>query len=234
MVDVEPLRVVLEGVGHRYPGAAAETPRGVSAVVEPGEKALLVGPVGSGKTTLLLLLAGLRRGTGRIAVGTAGNDGAPPGRARPGVGLLWQSPDDGLFLPGVLEDVALGPVNDGVPDGEARERARSALRDAGAGHLAEREVAKLSRGEKQLVALAGLLAREPGLLLLDEPLSALDAHARETVLALLAAHPATVLLATHHGIPAFEAAGFRIAVALPPTRGGSGTASESGDEEAQG
>jgi len=231
VVDVEPLRVVLEGVGHRYPGANAETPRGVSAVVEPGGKALLVGPVGSGKTTLLLLVAGLRRGAGRIAVGRDGSDGAAPGRARAGVGLLWQNPDDGLFLPGVLEDVALGPVNDGVPDGEARERARSTLRDVGAGHLAEREVASLSRGEKQLVALAGLLAREPGLLLLDEPLSALDAHARERVLALLAAHPATVLLATHHGFPALEAAGFRTAVTLPATRGGNGPAPGSDDGE---
>lgn len=231
MVDVEPLRVVLEGVGHRYPGATAETPCGVSAVVEPGGKALLVGPVGSGKTTLLLLVAGLRRGTGRIAVGRDGRDDAAPGRARAGVGLLWQSPDDGLFLPGVLEDVALGPVNDGAPDGEARERARSALRDVGAGHLAEREVAKLSRGEKQLVALAGLLAREPGLLLLDEPLSALDSQARETVLALLAAHPATVLLATHHGIPAFEAAGFRTAIALPPSGKKNVSTPRPGDEE---
>lgn len=231
MVDVEALRVVLEGVGHRYRGATADTPSGVSAVVEPGEKALLVGPVGSGKTTLLLLLAGIRRGTGRIAVGAEGSGGAAPGRARPGVGYLWQNPDDGLFLPGVLEDVALGPVNDGLLDGAALERARSALGDVGAGHLAEREVAKLSRGERQLVALAGLLAREPGLLLLDEPLSALDSLARKTVLALLAAHPATVLLATHHGIPALAAAGFRIAVSLPPAGSRNGTAPGSGEKE---
>lgn len=214
MVDVEPLRVVLEGVGHRYPGANAETPRGVSAVVEPGGKALLVGPVGSGKTTLLLLVAGLRRGTGRIAVGRDGSDGAARGRARAGVGLLWQNPDDGLFLPGVLEDVSLGPVNDGLLPARAEAQARAALAAVGAAHLADREIAELSRGERQLVALAGLLAREPGLLLLDEPLSALDAEARSHILALLASHTATILLAAHAGGEAARNAGFSPAVRL--------------------
>jgi len=214
VVDVEPLRVVLEGVGHRYPGANAETPRGVSAVVEPGGKALLVGPVGSGKTTLLLLVAGLRRGAGRIAVGRDGSDGAAPGRARAGVGLLWQNPDDGLFLPGVLEDVALGPLNDGMTPDDAAELSRLRLDEVGAAHLARREVATLSRGERQLVALAGVLARDPGLLLLDEPLSALDAPSRERVLALLAGHPATVLLATHDGGDRARSAGFHEAVRL--------------------
>ncbi|MCC6133551.1 MAG: ABC transporter ATP-binding protein [Acidobacteria bacterium] len=215
---MEPLRLVLSGAGHRYPGADVETPSNVSAVIERGEKALLVGPVGSGKTTLLLLIAGLRRGSGRVVLGGDECHAAASGRARPGVGFLWQNPDDGLFLPGVLEDVALGPVNDGIPAASALEKARASLESVGAGHLEGREVAKLSRGEKQLVALAGILARDPGLLLLDEPLSALDAHARKTVLSVLAGHPATVLLATHHGIPALEAAGFKTAITLPARR----------------
>ena len=130
------------------------------------------------------------------------------------MGFLWQNPDDGLFLPGVLEDVALGPVNDGVMPREARERAASALRDLGVPDLTPREISTLSRGERQLVALAGLLAREPGLLLLDEPLSALDAPSRQRVLALLAAHPATVLLATHEGSESALEAGFRRGIRL--------------------
>jgi cobalt/nickel transport system ATP-binding protein len=133
---------------------------------------------------------------------------------RSALGFLWQNPDDGLFLPGVLEDVALGPLNDGVSPAEALERASLQLSEVGAAHLASREIATLSRGERQLVALAGILARDPGLLLLDEPLSALDGVSRERVLALLARHPATVLLATHDGSEAAHHAGFHPAIRL--------------------
>ncbi len=211
---MEPLSLALEGVGHRWPGAERDTPAPVTAALVPGEKALLEGPIGSGKTTLLLRVAGLREGPGRVLVGGTEMKGRAVSTLRRGIGLLWQNPDDGLFLPGVLEDVALGPVNDGLPPARAEERARAALAAVGASRLADREIAELSRGERQLVALAGLLAREPGLLLLDEPLSALDSAARGKVLSLLAAHPATVLLATHDGGEAAGEAGFREAVRL--------------------
>lgn len=209
-----PLSLVLEGVSHRWPGAGRDTPAPVTAALAPGEKALLEGPIGSGKTTLLLRIAGLREGPGRVLVGGAEMKGRALAAARRGMGFLWQNPDDGLFLPGVLEDVALGPVNDGLLPALAEERARAALAAVGAAYLAGRELPGLSRGERQLVAIAGLLAREPGLLLLDEPLSALDPGARGRVLALLAAHPATVLLATHDGGEAARAAGFGGAVRL--------------------
>lgn len=208
------LRLVLEEVCHRYAGAPRETPAAVSVVLAPGEKALLEGPVGSGKTTLLLRITGLREGPGRICVGDHLVKRRALAAIRRGIGFLWQNPEDGLFLPGVLDDVALGPVNDGVASEEAFSRARRHLDEVGAGHLASRDVATLSRGEKQLVALAGVLAREPGLLLLDEPLAALDSAAKERVLALLGAHPATVLLATHDGSEAALRAGFRRAIRL--------------------
>lgn len=211
---MEPVKLALEGVSHRYPGAPADSPAPVSAVLCAGDKALLEGPVGTGKTTLLLRIAGLREGPGRVLAGEREVTRRSAAAIRRAVGFLWQNPDDGLFLPGVLDDVALGPLNDGVAAGEALSRAEAALRDVGALHLKDREVATLSRGEKQLVALAGLLAREPGLLLLDEPLSALDAPSRERVLALLAESPATVLLATHEGSEAARHAGFRLAIRL--------------------
>jgi cobalt/nickel transport system ATP-binding protein len=211
---VEPLSLVLDGVSHRWPGAERDTPPPVAASLAPGEKALLEGPIGSGKTTLLLRVSGLREGSGRVLVGGTEMRGSARTPLRRGIGFLWQNPDDGLFLPGVLEDVSLGPVNDGLPPAAAETRARSALASVGAAHLADREIAELSRGERQLVALAGLLSREPGLLLLDEPLSALDSEARGRILALLASHPATVLLATHGGGEAARAAGFRAALRL--------------------
>jgi cobalt/nickel transport system ATP-binding protein len=211
---VEPLSLSLEAVSHRYPGADVDTPASITAELAAGEKALLAGPIGSGKTTLLLRIAGLRKGAGRVLVGGREMKGGSAATLRRSIGFLWQNPEDGLFLPGVLEDVALGPVNDGAGAAEAESRARRALGEAGAAHLSGREVATLSRGERQLVALAGLLARDPGLLLLDEPLSALDAPSRSRVLALLAAHPATILLATHEGGEAARSAGFSEAVRL--------------------
>jgi cobalt/nickel transport system ATP-binding protein len=186
----------------------------VCAVLEAGEKGLLEGPVGAGKTTLLLRIAGLREGPGRVLAGEKEMKGRAVRPLRRSIGFLWQNPDDGLFLPGVLDDVALGPLNDGAPPDEAVRRARLRLDEVGVGHLASREIATLSRGERQLVALAGVLARDPGLLLLDEPLSALDAPSRERVLALLAVHPATVLLATHDGGGAARRAGFLPAIRL--------------------
>jgi cobalt/nickel transport system ATP-binding protein len=176
---VEPVKLVLEGVCHRYPGARADSPAPVSAVLHAGEKALLEGPVGAGKTTLLLRIAGLREGPGRVLAGEQEVTRRSAAAIRRAVGFLWQNPDDGLFLPGVLDDVALGPLNDGLSPDEALGRARRQLEEVGVVHLASREVTTLSRGERQLVALAGLMAREPGLLLLDEPLSALDEELRE-------------------------------------------------------
>lgn len=212
---MEPVKLVLEGVSHRYPGASSDAPGSVSAVLEPGEKALLEGSVGAGKSTLLLRIAGLREGPGRVLAGDREVTRRSGPEIRRDLGFLWQNPEDGLFLPGVLEDVALGPLNDGIAPGEALARAETALRDAGVAHLAGREVATLSRGEKQLVALAGLLARRPGLLLLDEPFSALDDSSRERVLALLAAHPATILLATHDTARAAARTGFARTIRLP-------------------
>jgi cobalt/nickel transport system ATP-binding protein len=217
---MEPLSLVLEGVSHRYPGAGADAPTAVSTILAAGEKRLLEGPVGAGKTTLLLRIAGLREGPGRVLVGGREVSGAAVRAIRRGLGFLWQNPDDGLFLPGVLEDVVLGPLNDGATPEAAAERSRLRLDEVGAAHLVHREIAMLSRGERQLVALAGVLAREPGLLLLDEPLSALDAPSRERVLALLSSHPATILLATHDGGEPARSAGFREAIRLGGTDAG--------------
>jgi len=201
---VEPLSLSVEAVSHRHPGRERDTPATVSFALAAGEKALLLGPNGAGKTTLLLRIVGLLQGPGVVRVGNEETSGGRVRRLRRGIGFLWQNPDDALLLPTVLEDVALGPVNDGCGAEEAMARARSWLERLGVAGLAGRAVRELSLGEKQMVSVAGVLAREPGLLLLDEPASALDEAHRDGLGSVLAGLPATMLTTSHD--PAWWAA----------------------------
>ena len=191
------LSLGVEGLSHRHAGQARDTPGPTSLTVAPGERVLLVGAIGSGKTTLLLRLVGLLDGPGRVRVGELELGPASRSAIRRRVGFLWQSPDDGLLLPRVLDDVAFGPINDGCSVPAAEDRARTWLGRLGIGELATRPVRSLSGGEKQLVALAGILAREPGLLLLDEPAAFLDRSARQRLREALERLPATQLMVTH-------------------------------------
>lgn len=194
---MDALSLGVEGLSHRHPGQARDTPGPTSLTVAPGERVLVIGAVGSGKTTLLLRLVGLLAGPGRVRVGDLDLDTRTRSAIRRRVGFLWQSPDDGLLLPRVLDDVAFGPVNDGCAGPEAEGRARRWLERLGVGELATRSVRSLSGGEKQLVALAGVLAREPGLLLLDEPAAFLDREARRRLREALEDLTATQVMVTH-------------------------------------
>ena len=194
---MEPVSLAVEAVRHRHPGQDRDTPPAVSFSLVPGARALLLGANGAGKTTLFLRLVGLLAGPGVVRVGGDEMSGAQVRRLRRRIGFLWQNPDDALLLPTVLEDVALGPVNDGRGSPEALDLARGWLERLGIAHLAHRAVRDLSLGEKQLVSVAGVLAREPGLLLLDEPAAALDREHRERLAAVLAGLPATILMSAH-------------------------------------
>lgn len=193
---MEPLSLEVTGLSHRHPGATRDTPAALGIHLAPGEKGLLLGANGSGKSTLLARLVGLLDGPGEVRIGGELLSRRTLRAIRRGTGFLWQRPDDGLLLPTVRDDVALGPANDGLAahSGAIADRW---LEHLGISHLADRRIRELSLGERQLVALAGLLAREPGLLLLDEPVAALDTAARQRVLATLGSLPATMLVATH-------------------------------------
>ncbi len=178
----DPVSISCEGLTYSYPGGTEPALSSVSFEVRTGEYVGVVGPNGGGKSTLLRLLNGLLAadsGTVRIA----GHDPATePFEVRRRVGMLFQNPENGLVAPFVEDDVAFGLENLGVPREEMRVRVREAIRSVGLVGYERREPHTLSGGEKQRVALAGLLALEPEILLLDEPTSMLDAAGRREVL----------------------------------------------------
>lgn len=145
----------------------------VTFTLEPGERVLLLGDSGSGKSTLLRGLAGLLSPSGEQA-GRIQLDGRLAERAHDRVGLLLQDPGAGLLLTRAGEDVSFGPQSRGLTPDEVRRRTAWALDAVGFPYPADREIQALSGGERQRLALAGVLALQPGLLLLDEPTSMLD------------------------------------------------------------
>jgi energy-coupling factor transport system ATP-binding protein len=165
-----------------YPGASAPALSGVSFDVHAGAYVGVVGPNGGGKSTLLRLLNGLLA-TNSGSVRVAGADPASePFAVREKAGMLFQNPENGLVAPFVEDDVAFGLENRGVEREEMRRRVRRAIRAVGLEGYERREPHTLSGGEKQRVALAGLLAADAEILLLDEPTSMLDAAGRREVL----------------------------------------------------
>ncbi|MGA3283442.1 MAG: ABC transporter ATP-binding protein [Verrucomicrobiota bacterium] len=178
-----------------------EALRGISFRVLPGECIALLGPNGSGKSTLLLHLNGLlpEKLSGDGAVKIYGEAVATGNLAkiRRQVGLVFQDPDDQLFCPTVTEDVAFGPQQLGLNESEIADRVKLSLAQVGLVGFEERWTHHLSHGEKRRACLAGVLACEPALLVLDEPTSDLDPRGRREFKAMLRTLPATKLIATH-------------------------------------
>ena len=180
-----------------YPGGELVL-RDVSFTVEPGERVAVLGANGAGKSTLLLHLNGLLTPhDGRVVVDgvTVSDETAREVRRR--VGLVFQDPDDQLFLPSLLEDVAFGPLNQGIDPDEAEDTARLQLQEFGLLHAAHRAAHHLSGGEKRLASLATVLVLQPDVLALDEPTASLDARARHQVIDTLRRRPESLLVATH-------------------------------------
>lgn len=171
--------------------------RGVSFRIAPGEKVALVGPNGAGKSTLLLHLNGLLRGEGQIAVCGLPLTTENLARVRRMVGLVFQNPEDQLFSPTVFDDVAYGPIYQGLEEAEVRQRVAQALEAVGMSHYAERVSHHLSLGEKKRVAIACVLSMRPEVLILDEPTAGLDPRTRRTLIRLLHDLDMTMLISTH-------------------------------------
>ena len=186
-----------DDLAFRYPGGEPVL-RGVTFAIGAGERVALLGPNGAGKSTLLLHLNGLLLpDSGRVTVHGIEVTEATLRDVRRRVGFVFQDPDDQLFLPTLLEDVAFGPLNEGVEPDQAERRALSLLGELGLEHAADRAAHHLSGGEKRLAALATVLVMEPAIIVLDEPTAGLDARARRRVVELLRDRREMLLVATH-------------------------------------
>ena len=171
----------------------------VSLALYPGERLAVLGANGAGKTTLLRTLVGLetpRAGT-VFAFGGIRRGDRDFREVRAKAGYLFQDPDDQLFCPTVIDDVAFGPRNLGLSEREAAAVARATLARLDLAHLAGRVTHRLSGGEKRLVSLAAVLAMKPEVLLLDEPSNALDETYLARLTAILASLSTTMVIVSH-------------------------------------
>lgn len=170
----------------------------LSMHITAGEKVALVGPNGAGKSTLILHLNGiLRAQSGRVHVCGLDIDDNNLGQVRASVGLVFQNPDDQLFSPTVFEDVAFGPIYQGLARADVEKRVTDALAAVRMTDYARRVSYHLSTGEKKRIAIATVLAMNPEVLVLDEPTAGLDPRARRTLINLLKELPITMLVSTH-------------------------------------
>lgn len=175
-----------------------EALRGISFRITHGEKVALLGLNGAGKSTILLHTNGLILPTsGEVNIG-----GIPVAKktsvaVRRAVGMLFQNPDDQLFMPTVEEDVAFGPINMGLEQQEVERRVSIALERVGMEGLGKRAPFQLSGGQKKSIALATILSMEPDILVMDEPTSELDLVARRKVADVISSFDHTCLIATH-------------------------------------
>jgi cobalt/nickel transport system ATP-binding protein len=171
--------------------------QGVNFSLHAGETVAVFGANGSGKTTFLLHLVGLLQGRGQIRVCGKHIDNSSLSFARQKIGVLFQDSDDQLFMPTVAEDVAFGPLNMGLPSEEVLRRVEHCLGLVGMQQAASRAPYHLSAGEKRRVALAGVLAMDPEIIVLDEPATFLDPPARAQLVAILSSLPQAKLIVTH-------------------------------------
>lgn len=186
-----------ENVHYTYPNGY-EALKGVSFHIRHGEKVALVGANGAGKSTLVLHTNGLLLPkTGNVNVGDIPICKQTLTTIRQTVGVVFQNPDDQLFMPTVEEDVAFGPMNMRLPENEIKRRVSVALKAVGASALLKRASYHLSGGQKRSVAIATVLSMEPDVLVMDEPSSNLDPIARRQLISIINSFTHTCLIATH-------------------------------------
>ena len=189
--------VEVKNLRHVYPDGTIAI-KDVSFRITHGESVSIIGANGAGKSTLLQHLNGCLKATsGEVRIGdTPLSKGTLPDIRRT-VGMVFQYPDDQLFMPTVFEDVAFGPLNLGLSGGDVDRRVAEALDQVGAGHLRDKPPYHLSGGEKKRVSIATVLAMSPDILVMDEPTSGLDPFARRQLISLLREFRHTKIFTSH-------------------------------------
>ncbi|CAN5342646.1 ABC transporter ATP-binding protein [soil metagenome] len=189
--------ISVEGLSYTYPDGT-EALTDIDLHIHAGERIALLGPNGAGKTTLILHMNGiLMPQQGSVAVTGLRLDHRSVMEIRRRVGIVFQDPDDQLFMPTVWQDVAFGPQNLGLDHDAVAARVERALETVGMTGVANRPPNHLSFGQKRRVAIAGVLAMEPEILVLDEPTSNLDPASRRELTELLTSLAITQLIVTH-------------------------------------
>jgi cobalt/nickel transport system ATP-binding protein len=190
----------ISGLAFAYPDGN-QALYGVNLKVEKGERVALLGPNGAGKTTLVMHINGIhaaQKGSVKIAGTTIdASDKLNLKKIRSQVGIVFQDPDDQLFMPTVREDIAFGPYNMGIRGAELDRIVNEALEQVGMSDFADRAPHHLSFGQRRRVAVAGVLAMKPEILVLDEPSSNLDPASRRELATILSSLDVTILMVTH-------------------------------------
>ncbi len=203
LVGGKPPAVEAEDLRFTYPDGT-DVLRGVGFTVQQGESVAIIGPNGAGKTTLLLHLNGILRGTGNLRIFGLAVEDKNLREIRRRVGVVFQDPEDQLFLTSVAQDVAFGPVNMGLEKDEVLVRVKEALAAVGMQDHGDRPAHHLSFGQKKRVATATVLAMGPEVLVLDEPSSNLDPKSRRQLIDILQDLPVTKIVVTHDLPVAYE------------------------------
>lgn len=189
--------VEVKNLCHTYPDGTVALGN-ISFLITHGESVAVIGANGAGKSTLLLHLNGyLTPTSGTIRIGDFPLTKGTLPEIRKTVGMVFQDPDDQLFMPTVFEDVAFGPMNLGLSAIDAEECVMSALGRVGAAHLKDKPPYHLSGGEKKRVAIATVLSMSPDILVMDEPTSGLDPSARRQLMGLLKDFHHTRIFTSH-------------------------------------
>jgi cobalt/nickel transport system ATP-binding protein len=188
--------IEIDQLSYSYPDGH-QALQGVSLSIAPCEKVALVGPNGAGKSTLILHLNGILTGKGSVSVAGLDVNDKNLKLVRARVGMVFQSPDDQLFSPTVFDDVAYGPIYQGLSELDIRTRVEEALAEVGMESYAQRVSHHLSMGEKKRISIATVLSMNPEVLVLDEPTAGLDPRSRRSLINLLRDLPLTMLVSTH-------------------------------------